>query len=61
MNDFMEDLAKPAPTIFAHRADGTLDILCRPCDVTLVEGFDDSAEHRQIVKDHRREAHGSDL
>lgn len=49
----LNDLAQPAPTIFAHRADGGIDVLCRPCEITLVEGFDDGPEHRDIVQRHR--------
>lgn len=58
MTDPLGDLAKPAPTIFRQNGDGTVDVLCRPCDVTLVVGFDDGVEHRQVVKDHRRAVHG---
>lgn len=53
-NPHRPPIEEPAPLIFRHNPDDTIDILCRPCDEVLVAGFDDSPAHRELVKAHQR-------
>jgi hypothetical protein len=47
------DWGQRAPTILRYNADGTVDILCRPCGQVVVENFDGGEEHRAIAKAHK--------